>query len=132
LAVEDRKKIVEEFFRLVAEGKSKEGLRFFAPDCKQHNPYVKVGMDALLEAMGAVQKDEGPKHPDADFGVKHVLADSDMVAVHTNLISTRSRPSEGGLRQIHLFRFGKDNKIVEYWDITQTIESTMPNAAGAF
>src|ERR1700688_3619649 len=37
---EDRKKIASEFFGLLMQGKVKDGLRFFAPDCKQHNPYI--------------------------------------------------------------------------------------------
>jgi predicted SnoaL-like aldol condensation-catalyzing enzyme len=123
---------VEEFFRLVAEGKPAEGLRFFAPDCKQHNPYVRDGMEALIAAMSAVQREERPKHPEACFTVKHVLSDGDMVAAYTQLLSSKSRPREGGLRQMHLFRFDADGKIVEYWDVTQTIEPDMPNVEGAF
>ena len=42
-----------------------------------------------------------------------------------------SNPSNGGLRQVHLFRFSGD-KIVEYWDITQQVPENAPNAAGAF
>ena len=132
MSLDYRKNIVTEFFQLVAEGKPKEGLRFFAPDCKQHNPYVRGGMDALLDAMAAVQKEENPKYPDPDFAVKYILADRHMVAAYTQLLSSKSKPGEGGLRQVHLFRFSGDNKIVEYWDITQQVDSSMPNAEGAF
>ena len=116
-----RKDIAVEFLRLVGSGKPKDGLRFFAPDCKTHNPYTAGGMDALTDAMIAVQKQgaEGIiKGSKADFKlvIRQVLADGDLVAVHTQISS--SKPSEGGLRQVHLFRFSGD-KIVEYWDITQ-------------
>ena len=40
----DRKNIVNEYFRLVSTGMFKEGLRFFAPNCKTHNPFVAGGM----------------------------------------------------------------------------------------
>jgi len=91
-------------------------------------------MDALIDAMIAVQKKgaEGIiKGSTADFKLimKNVLADGDLVAVHTQLSS--SNPSNGGLRQVHLFRFSGD-KIVEYWDITQQVLENAPNAAGAF
>jgi predicted SnoaL-like aldol condensation-catalyzing enzyme len=128
---ENRKKIVRDFFKLVGQGRQKEGLRFFAANCKQHNPYVNGGMDALFNAMTSVQQ-EAPKYPDPYFAVKHVIADGNMVAVHTELLTSRSKPSEGGLRQVHLFRFARSDKIVEYWDITQQIEASMSNAAGAF
>jgi hypothetical protein len=37
-------------------GRFKEGLRFFARDCKTHNPFVAGGMDALTEAIIAASK----------------------------------------------------------------------------
>ena len=55
-----------------------------------------------------------------------------MVAAHTELLSSKSNPGEGGLRQVHLFRFGPDDKIVEYWDVTQMVRPDMPNPANAF
>ena len=129
-----RKDTAVQFLNLIGLGRPKEGLRFFAPDCKTHNPYVLGGVDALTDAMIAVQKEgaEGiAKGSMADFKliVRNVLADGNLVAVHTQL--TSSRPSDGGLRQVHLFRFSGD-KIVEYWDITQQVPENAPNAAGAF
>lgn len=129
-----RKNIAVEFLSLVGSGRPKEGLRFFAPECKTHNPYIQGSMETIIDAMIAVQKQgaEGiMKGSKADFklNIMQVLADGDMVAVHTQLSS--SKPSEGGLRQVHLFRFSKD-KIVEYWDITQQVPENAPNAAGAF
>jgi predicted SnoaL-like aldol condensation-catalyzing enzyme len=127
----ERKKVVSDFFKLVVQGRQKEGLRFFSSDCVQHNPYIHGGMDALFESMSAAQKD-APKYPDPHFAVKSILADEDMVAAHTELLGSKSNPGAGGLRQVHLFRFGKGNKIVEYWDITQMVQPDMPNAASAF
>lgn len=127
-----RKKIVEEFFRFVIQGKPKDALGYFSLGCLQHNPYVRGGMEELLESMASVQQEEGPKYPDSDFSLRHILSDGDMVCVHTELLSSKSNPGLGGLRQVHLFRFDDSNKIVEYWDITQMVEPEMPNAAGAF
>jgi predicted SnoaL-like aldol condensation-catalyzing enzyme len=126
-----RKNIVTDFFRIVGTGRPKDGLKYFASNCVQHNPYVHGGMDALLESMTAAFKEGASKFPEADFRVRSVLEEGDMLAVYTQLLNSRSRPEMGGLRQVHLFRFNED-KIVEYWDITQMIESNMPNAAGAF
>jgi len=129
-----RKEIAVEFLSLIGSGRPKDGLRFFAPDCKTHNPYVVGGVNELIDAMIAVQKkgSEGIiKGSTADFklNIRQVLADGDIVAVHT--IVAGSNPSAGGLRQVHLFRFSGD-KIVEYWDITQMVPENAPNAAGAF
>ena len=127
----NQKRIVRAFFKLVAQGKQKSGLHFFAADCKQHNPYVSGDMDALFDSMASVQR-QAPNYSDPHLAIKSILADGSMVAVHTEFLASRSKPEEGGLRQVHLFRFGKNNKTVEYWDITQQIMPNMPNAANAF
>ena len=133
-AGKSRKDIAVDFLRLIGSGKPKEGLRYFAPNCTTHNPYVEGGMDALTDAMVQVQKKgaegiiEG-SHAEFELIIRHVLAEKDLVAVHTQLSS--SKPNEGGLRQVHLFRFDGDS-IVEYWDITQLVRQNAPNAAAAF
>lgn len=86
------------------------------PTAKHHNPYVDGGMEALTEAMIMANKEMGPQFPDPEFAVKHILADREFVAVHTELLGSKSKPNDGGLGQVHLFRFDGD-KIVEYWDI---------------
>jgi predicted SnoaL-like aldol condensation-catalyzing enzyme len=88
-------------------------------------------MDAVTDAMIAASKNITAQSSQPEFVIKHLLADGDLVAAHTQLLNSKSNPGEGGLRQIHLFRFGAD-KIVEYWDITQQILPSMPNARGAF
>ncbi|MFW9867639.1 MAG: nuclear transport factor 2 family protein [Candidatus Thorarchaeota archaeon] len=125
------KNIALEYFKLVSMGKFKEGLRFYASDCKTHNPYVSGSIEDLTEAMIEASKNLGAQNAEPDFSVKNVLVDGELVAVHTELLNAKSKPNEGGLRQVHLFRFEGD-KIVEYWDITQQILSNMPNASGAF
>ena len=127
----NRKKVVRDFFRLVAQGRQNEGLRYFSPDCRQHNPYVRGGMEALFESMSAAQRDT-PKYPDPSFTVRKILADGDTVAAHTELLSSRANPGAGGLRQVHLFRFGRGDKIIEYWDVTQGVTPDMPDAENAF
>jgi len=131
MTLADNKSRAIEYFSLLSSGKYREGLRFFAPDCKTHNPYVLGSMETLTDAMIAASKDIGEQSTDPAFTVKHVLEDGDMVAVHTELLNNKSNPSNGGLRQVHLLRF-EGNKIVEYWDITQQILPDMPNARGAF
>jgi len=128
------KDIVVEFLRLVGSGKPEDGLIFFDPDCKTHNPYTAGGIKELIDAMIADQKQSAQgiiKGSQADFRliIRQVLADGDMVVVHTQVAG--SKPSDGGLRQAHIFRF-IGNKIVEYWDITPNMPENSPNAAGAF
>lgn len=127
---EQNRKVVSEFFDLVSRGRQKESLSAFAPDCRQHNPYISGGMEALFDGMAAAQKGMGD-YPDPSFVVRNILVDRDLVAAHTELLRNKTKPGDGGLRQVHLFRF-KGGKIVEYWDVTQMIQPEMPNAANAF
>ena len=113
----NQKKIVSEYYKLIKEGKFKEGLRFFSSDCKTHNPFVAGNMENIINAMIAANKDYGTKYPEAQFELKQVLGESDFVAAYTQLMASPTTPAEGGLRQMHLFRFEGD-KIIEYWDIT--------------
>jgi len=127
----NRKKIVDEFFQLIMEGRPLDSLPFFSSECRQHNPYVSGGMDSLLNAMIEAQKTMKSDF-DAILSVKSILEDGDLIAAHTELYNSSSDLSRGGLRQIHLFRFDPQNKIIEYWDITQVLTPEMPNVANAF
>jgi predicted SnoaL-like aldol condensation-catalyzing enzyme len=132
MSASNRKGIVTDFFHLTSEGRPKDGLKYFAADCVQHNPFVNGGMNVLLDSMAAVQKEQGEKFANPTILIKHMLEQGDTMAVHTQILYSKDDPSEGGLRQVHIFRFGANNKIVEYWDITQVIEREMPHAANAF
>ncbi len=129
-----RKKISVEVLSLIGSGKPKEAMRFFDPECKTHNPYTPGGMNDLTDAIIKVQNQASEgilKGSKADFklAIKQVIAEGDIVVVYTQI--ARSNPNEGGLRQVHIFRFIGE-KIVEYWDITQNILENTPNATGAF
>lgn len=126
-----RKDVVTGFFHLIGEGRPKDGLKYFTADCVQHNPYVKGGMGALFDSMVAAMKSMPRQYSDPELKVRYVVADGDVVAAYTQLLASRSDPSKGGLRQVHLFRFSGD-KVSEYWDVTQSITPEMGNAEGAF
>ena len=131
MSSKSRNEIVADFFRLIGEGRPKDGLKYFAQNCIQHNPYVHGGMDALLESMAAVQREHG-EFAESNILLKHVVGQGDIVVVHTQILFSQAEPGKGGLRQAHIFRFDRDDKIVEYWDITQVIQPDMPHAANAF
>lgn len=98
--MQDRKNAINEYFELFKSGKYKEGLKFFAPDCKTHNPYVSGSIETLTDAMIEASKTMGSQSAEPSFTVKHVLADGDFVAAHTEFLNSKSKPSEGGLRRV--------------------------------
>ncbi len=125
----DRKNIIMEVLNLLGSRKFKEVLPFFASDCKTHNPYISGGMDSLTDAMIKVSKGMMRDY-ESEFSIEHVMVDGDFVAAYTLLFNNKFEHEEGGLRQVHLFRF-KEDRIIEYWDITQEIRRDMPNVNGA-
>jgi predicted SnoaL-like aldol condensation-catalyzing enzyme len=125
------KQAVLALMELWRQGRFKEGLPYFSPDCQTHNPYIAGSIGTLVDGQVSASKQMAPQNPDAEFKVKSILADGDLVVVYTQLFFDKAKPGAGGLRQAHLFRFA-GNKIAEYWDITQLLTPDQPNAAGAF
>lgn len=128
---QSKKAVVQEFFNLIGAGQYREVLPLFTADCKTHNPYIAGDMNTLIDAMISASNDMKSQASDISFSVKHILIDGEMAAAYTQLLNSKTNPGKGGLRQVHLFRFEGD-MIAEYWDITQQILDSMPNAAEAF
>ena len=88
----NRKLVVSKVFDLIAQGRQRESLPYFAADCRQHNPYVRGGMVALFDAMAAAQESMGD-YPDPSLVVRSILVDGDLVAAHTELVRNKAKPS---------------------------------------
>jgi predicted SnoaL-like aldol condensation-catalyzing enzyme len=92
---QEHRNIALAFFKLIAEGKIKEGHQYFSPNCITHNPYFSGTINNLMDAMAAANKQGINEYPKAAFSVGQVLADGDNVAVYTQLLNNGSAPSEG-------------------------------------
>ncbi len=115
-----------DFLRLAGvEGRPSEAYaRHVADDFRHHNPAFPAGREALLAGMEAAAKDA----PLRSLDVKHVLADGDLVAVHSRI---RLAAKDQELAVVHLFRFAH-GKIAEFWDVVQALPADSPNRDGAF
>ncbi len=120
-----RRDAAVEFLQLVAAGRIDEAYQKHV-DMRgvHHNPFFPAGFPALQKAMA----DNHAQFPDKKLTVKHVLSDSDFVAVHSHLVP---RPGDSGMVVVHLFRFQGD-RIVEFWDCGQPIPADCPNRDGVF
>jgi predicted SnoaL-like aldol condensation-catalyzing enzyme len=120
-----RKHIARHFLELVGAGSIDEAYRrYVAMDGKHHNPFFAAGFPALQEAMKA----NYIQFPDMHLTIKDVIGEGDVVAVHSHVVM---RPNEPGFATVHWFRFRGD-KIVEMWDIAQTLPSDLINLDGSF
>jgi predicted SnoaL-like aldol condensation-catalyzing enzyme len=91
---------------------------------KHHNMYYSADFTSLKNGM----IEDQAQFPSKRLMVKNVLGDGNLVAVHSNLIL---KPGEPGMAVVHIFRFDK-GKIIEMWDVGQTIPLETPNRIGAF
>lgn len=121
----ERKQVSQQFMELVIAGNIDDAYKkYVSPNGKHHNPYFRKGFPALQEAM----KENHIQFPDKKITIKHVIGDGDLVAIHSHIMVRQGEP---GMAAIHLFRFQGD-KIVELWDIGESIPVNSPNQDGVF
>ncbi len=121
----ERKQVSQQFMELVIAGNIDDAYKkYVSPNGKHHNPYFRKGFPALQEAM----KENHIQFPDKKITIKHVIGDGDLVAIHSHIMVRQGEP---GMAAIHLFRFQGD-KIVELWDIGESIPVDSPNQDGVF
>ena len=88
-----------------------------------HDPAAQSGRQAFADYLS------GPNSAhlrDATVTAKHLLADGDMVAVHTHVATP-----QGDLATVDLFRVDGD-LIVEHWDVVQPIPDNVLHPHGIF
>lgn len=117
------KKVVMDFAEVVFQGKDPAaGARdFMGETYTQHNPQVPDGKDAFVGALSGMFE----QTPDFSMDIKRVIADDDLVAIHSHV---RTTAEERGMAVVDIFRVA-DGKIVEHWDILQPVpeEEANPN-----
>jgi predicted SnoaL-like aldol condensation-catalyzing enzyme len=60
--------------------------------------------------------------------VKRIIAEGDFVVTHSHV---RQEPSDLGAAVVHIFRF-ENGRIVELWDLGQSVPEQSPNQYGMF
>ena len=119
------KEIALDFLKLVIVGQINEAYEKYVDITGQHhNVYYPSQFKALKQGM----IENHGQFPDKQFKVKHVLADGNIVAVHSHVVL---KPGEPGIAVVHIFRI-EAGRIVEMWDIGQSVPADSPNKAGPF
>ena len=94
------------------------------PGYIQHNPMAQTGRDAAIAFLEPFFK----SHPDISYSIKRIIADGNLVAVHSHAVFT---PGERGLAIVDILRV--DNcKIAEHWDVAQPVPEKTANDNGMF
>ncbi len=67
-------------------------------------------------------------NPDVALVIKRAIAEGDFVVTHSNLVLS---PGQPGLALADIFRL-EDGKVVEHWDVIQTVPDTSANPNSMF
>ncbi|MGW2568614.1 nuclear transport factor 2 family protein [Streptomyces sp. NPDC001537] len=98
--------------------------RFVRPDYIQHNPLAPDGAQTLKNLAVSVHQ----QFPDAEYGIKRVISEGDLVLVHSNVVLT---PGTRGSAVFDIFRF-QGGKIAEHWDVGQPVPDKSVNGNDMF
>ncbi|MFB5285010.1 nuclear transport factor 2 family protein [Peribacillus sp. Hz7] len=113
------------FLQLVASGKVREAYqRHIGPGFSHHNPFFPGDADSLMLAM----EESAAQNPHKTLEVKLAIEENETVVVHSHV---KQNPNDLGGAVVHIFRF-QDDRIVELWDIGQSIPENSPNKNGMF
>lgn len=114
-----------DFLQLVVSGQIDEAYDSYVNiNGKHHNVYYSADFTSLKKGM----IENHTQFPTKRLMVKNVLSDGNLVAVHSNIVL---KPGDPGVAVVHIFRFER-GKIVEMWDVGQSIPMESPNRLGAF
>src|ERR1700722_17780304 len=89
------------------------------PGYIQHNPLAATGRDAAIDFLEPFFQ----SHPDTVYAIKRIIADGNLVAVHSHAKFTAD---ERGLAVINILRV-EHCKIAEHWDVAQPVPEKSVN-----
>ncbi|USK68468.1 nuclear transport factor 2 family protein [Peribacillus asahii] len=113
------------FLQLVASGRVSEAYqRHIGPGFRHHNPFFPGDADSLMLAM----EESAAQNPHKTLEIKLAIEENETVVVHSHV---KQNPNDLGGAVVHIFRF-QDDRIVELWNIGQSIPENSPNKNGVF
>lgn len=91
---------------------------------RQHNPDAPDGPQGIVAYAGNYIK----SNPQSSMEVKRVMAEGDLVIVHSHV---KASVSDRGEVAVDIFRV-QNGKLVEHWDVVQPVPPHSANRNGMF
>jgi predicted SnoaL-like aldol condensation-catalyzing enzyme len=119
--LEENKRIVREWHELAIEQRKPEEAvaKYLGPHYRQHNPGAADGPESFIGAVKHIAQ----TFPDFSMESKRIIAEGDLVVLHSHLIL---KPGDRGSAVVDIFRL-ENGKIVEHWDVVQEVPETPKN-----
>ena len=101
-----------------------EARQYMGETYTQHNPNASDSPEGFAAFLDFLKEN----HPQSCGIIKRIWADGDYVIMH---ILERRHPDDRGDAVVDIFRF-ENEKIVEHWDVTQSIPEKLAHDNGMF
>lgn len=124
--LEQNKSTAQAFYDLMFnQCKPREAVeKYVGEDYIQHNPHVADGKEAFIDYFERMAAD----YPGKKTHFKRAIAEGDRVVLHCH----QEWPEGPDYAGIDIFRFDRNGKIVEHWDVLQVVTETSKNDNGLF
>jgi predicted SnoaL-like aldol condensation-catalyzing enzyme len=115
--IEQNKQTVTRVFDAIRAGDVDAFDDLIVEDYVQHNPQAGNGLQAVKDFFAPI----GP----VDVDVHRVIAEADLVALHSNYKTFN-------MAGVDIFRLNDEGKIIEHWDVLQPIPDTTASGNDMF